>query len=227
MYQFRRDAEVERSAVVATGEFSAYMRGLVAERRRSPRNDLLSGLVAAETEQGRLAEDDIVVTAILLLNAGHEATVHAIGNGIKTLLDRAVDPGAAFGDAASTAAHVEELLRIEAPLHLFTRYALEGVDLGDLRLRKGEKIGLLLGAANHDPERFTAPEAFDPRRSPNPHVSFGAGIHFCVGAPLARLELQVALPILFQRLPRLRLAGAPRWRDTFHFHGLESLHVAW
>jgi cytochrome P450 len=227
MYQFRRDAEVERSAVAATTEFSAYMRGVAAERRRSLRNDLLSNLVAAETEQGRLGEDDIVVTAILLLNAGHEATVHAIGNGIRTLLDRAVDPGAAFADAASTAAHVEELLRIEAPLHLFTRYALEDVDLGDLRLRKGEKIGLLLGAANHDPARFTAPETFEPRRSPNPHVSFGAGIHFCVGAPLARLELQVALPILFRRLPRLRLAGTPRWRDTFHFHGLESLHVAW
>ena len=101
------------------------------------------------------------------------------------------------------------------------------VDLGDIRLRKGEKIGLLLGAANHDPARFPSPQTFLPGRSPNPHVSFGAGIHFCVGAPLARLELQVALPILFRRLPKLRLAETPRWRDTYHFHGLESLKVEW
>ena len=227
MYQFRRDADVERSAVAATEDFSAYMRGLVAERRGKPCDDLLSSLIAAETEEGRLGEDDIVATAILLLNAGHEATVHAIGNGIKTLLEEGVDPAAAFADDGSTAAHVEELLRFEAPLHLFTRYALEAVDLGDVRLGKGEKIGLLLGAANRDPTRFEAPDTFDPRRSPNPHVSFGAGIHFCLGAPLARLEMQLALPILFRRLPKLRLAGASRWRDSFHFHGLERLDAEW
>ena len=227
MYQFRRDADVERSAVTATEEFSAYMRGLVSERRGAPQDDLLSNLIAAETEAGTLSGEDIVVTAILLLNAGHEATVHAIGNGIKSLLEEGVDPGAAFADAASTAAHVEELLRFEAPLHLFTRYALDDVDFGDIRLRKGEKIGLLLGAANRDPARFASPESFDGARSPNPHVSFGAGIHFCLGAPLARLELQLALPILFRRLPKLRLAETPRWRDTYHFHGLESLKVEW
>ena len=95
-----------------------------------------------------------------------------------------------------------------------------------MRLRKGEKIGLLLGAANRDPERFPEPDVFDPRRDPNPHVAFGAGIHFCIGAPLARLELAVALPILFERLPGLRLAEPPRYRDSFHFHGLEALNVA-
>jgi cytochrome P450 len=118
-------------------------------------------------------------------------------------------------------------LRFDAPLHLFTRYALEDVEYDGLRLKKGEMVGLLLGAANRDPERFVEPDRFDARRTPNPHVSFGAGIHFCLGAPLARLELNVALPILFERLPGLRLKDAPRYRDSYHFHGLENLRVTW
>lgn len=227
MYQFRRDDVVERSAAAATEDFSAYMRSLVAERRGTPREDLLSSLIAAETEEGRLGEDDIVTTAILLLNAGHEATVHAIANGVRTLLVEGVDVASGFSSPLATASHVEELLRFDAPLHLFTRYALEPVELDGVRLAKGERIGLLLGAANRDPARFPSPQTFLPGRSPNPHVSFGAGIHFCVGAPLARLELQAALPILFRRLPKLRLADTPRWRDTYHFHGLESLKVEW
>ena len=119
------------------------------------------------------------------------------------------------------------MLRLDPPLHLFARYALEEVEFAGVRLRKGEKIGLLLGAANRDPERFPNPDAFDARRTPNPHVSFGAGIHFCVGAPLARLELAVALPILFARLKGLRLIERPRYRDAFHFRGLEALKVEW
>jgi cytochrome P450 len=117
------------------------------------------------------------------------------------------------------------LLRLDAPLHFFTRYAPEEVELAGVSLRKGETIGLLLGAANRDPERFPNPDVFDPERIANAHVSFGAGIHFCVGAPLARLELAVALPILFARLPGLRLAEPPRYRNSFHFHGLEALKV--
>ena len=119
------------------------------------------------------------------------------------------------------------MLRLDTPLHLFTRYALEDVRQAGVNLRKGEKIGLLLGAANRDPGRFPSPDAFNPGRAPNPHVSFGAGVHFCVGAPLARLELMTVLPILFKRLPGLRLAERPRYRDTFHFRGLETLRVEW
>ncbi|MGA2794403.1 MAG: cytochrome P450, partial [Roseiarcus sp.] len=117
--------------------------------------------------------------------------------------------------------------RFDAPLHLFTRYALEDVEYGGVALRQGDKIGLLLGAANRDPERFPDPDRLHASRSPNPHVAFGGGIHFCVGAPLARLEMEVALPILFQRLPGLRLAGRPRYRDSYHFHGLATLPVEW
>ena len=135
--------------------------------------------------------------------------------------------GRAFADESATAATVEELLRFDPPLHLFTRYALEDAEFAGVRFKKGERLGLLLGAANRDPARFPDPDVFDSRRSPNPHVSFGAGIHFCVGAPLARLELTVALPILFARLPGLRLAEPPRYRDAFHFHGLEALKVEW
>ncbi len=118
-------------------------------------------------------------------------------------------------------------MRLDAPLHLFTRYALEDAEVSGVFLRKGDRIGLQLAAANRDPARFPDPDAFDPGREPNPHLSFGAGIHFCVGAPMARLEMAVALPILFERLPGLRLAGRPRARDAFHFHGLETLSAAW
>ena len=136
-----------------------------------------------------MSEDELVATVILLLNAGHEATVQAIGNGVKTMLEQGVDARLAFADESATAATVEELLRFDPPLHLFTRYALEDAEFAGVRLKKGDRIGLLLGAANRDPARFPDPDVFDSGRSPNPHVSFGAGIHFCVGAPLARLEL--------------------------------------
>ncbi len=218
MYQARRDRAVEDAAVAATIAFSDFMRGYIARRRKEPREDLLSELIRAEEQGQKLNEDELVTTAILLLNAGHEATVHAIGNGVKTLLELGVRDGIGEG-------HIEETLRYDAPLHLFTRYALEDLEYAGLKLRKGETVGLMLGAANRDPERFPEPDRFDPARDPNPQVSFGAGIHFCIGAPLARLEMQIAMPLLFQRLPKLALAGRPQYRNAYHFHGLERLDV--
>jgi cytochrome P450 len=227
MYQFGVTRAVEERAAEAARAFADYVRGFACTRRGDPGDDLVSQLLIAESDGGKLSEDELVATVILLLNAGHEATVQAIGNGVKIMLEQGIDAREVFASESATLATVEELLRLDPPLHLFARYALEEVEFAGVRLRKGEKIGLLLGAANRDPVRFPNPDVFEPARTPSAHVSFGAGIHFCVGAPLARLELAVALPILFARLPGLRLAGAPRYRDAFHFRGLEALRVEW
>lgn len=220
MYQARRDRTIEDRAVTATLAFSDYMRSLIKDRRGKGGDDLLSELIRAESEDGKLSEDELVTTAILLLNAGHEATVHALGNGIKTLIEQDARHGIGAG-------HVEEIMRFDAPLHMFTRYALENLEWNGLKLRKGEVIGLLLGAANRDPARFPEPGRFLPSRAnASTNVSFGAGIHFCIGAPLARLEMEVALPILFERFPAMGLREPPQYRDAYHFHGLEHLKVS-
>jgi len=227
MYEFGRTYDAEVAAAEAAGEFSAYLRDLAEERRRAPRDDLVSHLLAAEAVGDRLSEPELVATCILLLNAGHEATVHAIGNAVKALLETGAAPASAFADEGATERTVEEALRFDPPLHLFTRYALEPLSFGGVDFAVGDKVALLLAAANRDPARWEEPDRFRADRPMLPHLSFGAGIHFCLGAPLARLELQVALPILFRRLPGLALAEAPRYRDAFHFHGLKRLALSW
>jgi cytochrome P450 len=222
MYQFGRTRAVEDEAVRATVAFADFLRGCIEERRASPAEDLIGTLIAASDAGDRLSPDELVSTCILILNAGHEATVHGIGNAVKAIFDHGVDVA-----AADPALLAEEALRFDAPLHMFTRHALEDCVVFGVKLAKGDRIGLLLGAANRDGDRFPEPHRFDPARAPNPHASFGAGIHFCVGAPLARLEMEVALPILFARLPGLRLEGRPRYRDAYHFHGLERLDLSW
>jgi cytochrome P450 len=218
MYMAKRDRAIEDKAVAAVTAFSNYMRDLIRERRKNLGDDLLSELIRASDGAGKLSEDELVTTAILILNAGHEATVHSLGNAIKALLEKNIRT-----DLSDR--HVEEALRFDAPLHMFTRYALEELEYNGLRLKKGDMVGLMLGAANRDPVRFPNPDLFDPTRETIPHTSFGAGIHFCVGAPLARLEMEVALQVLFERLPMLQLAGMPLYRDAYHFHGLEKLQV--
>lgn len=226
IYQARRDRAIEDRTVAATVEFSAVMREFVAAKRRQPGEDFLSQLVTATDGTGQgLTDDEIVTMGILLLNAGHEATVHALGNGVRAILDHV--PAAAAAVVANPVSHVEEMLRFDAPLHMFTRYALEDVEVAGERFRTGDVIGLLLGSANRDPAKFPEPDVFAAGRSPNPHVSFGAGIHACVGAPLARLEMQVALRVLFTRLPGIEVAKPPRVKDAWHFRGLESLDLAW
>ena len=222
MYQARRDRAVEDRAVAATIAFSGYMRGLLAERRATPREDFLSQLLTARDEDGTaLTEDELVTTAILLLNAGHEATVHSLGNGVQALLRH----GKIADFLADPVRCSEEMLRYDTPLHMFKRYALEDLEYKGIALKKGDQVGLLLASANRDEAKFPAAADFIPLRSPNAHVSFGAGIHYCVGAPLARLEMQTALRVLFERLPQLQLDGTARYRDTWHFHALESLPV--
>jgi cytochrome P450 len=226
MYQSRRDRNIEDAANRAAGDFAAFLRGYIAERRRAPRDDQLSAQIAAESAGDRLSEPELVATCVLLLNAGHEATVHTIGNGVAAILRHGLDPRRIFADDAATAASVEEILRFDPPLHLFTRYACEEVEVFGHRFASGATVGLLLAAANRDPRRFPDPHRFEPTRAgADQHLSFGAGLHFCVGAPLARLELVAALPILFRRLPGLSLAAPPAYADRYHFHGLESLPV--
>jgi unspecific monooxygenase len=228
MYMHGRTRAVEESANAAATEFSDFLRGCVAERRASPADDLLGVLIAARDGGRKLSEDELVASAILLLNAGHEATVHQMGNAVRTVLSQAGDPRRFFTDDAVSAATVEECLRIDAPLHMFTRYAYEALDLPEgVSVKPGDQVALLLGMANRDPAAFDAPEEFRPERPDQKNVSFGAGIHFCIGAPLARLELQVGLKVLFDRLPGLLLADAPQVKDVYHFHGLERLDVAW
>ena len=226
MYMHGRTRETEETANRAAHDFSGFLRGYVAERRKKPGDDLLSLLIAAQEDGQKLSEDELVSSAILLLNAGHEATVHQTGNAVRSLLAQGGDPGRFFTSPEATAATVEECLRFDAPLHMFTRYAYQEIEVtSGVVVQPGETIGLLLGMANHDPLAFAEPEVFRPGRADQKNVSFGAGIHFCIGAPLARLELQVSLKTLFERRPELRLAEAPRFRDSYHFHGLEKLAV--
>ena len=226
MYQSNRDREIEDEAVAATIAFVDFIRAQIAEKRKNPKDDLISTLLAKDAAEP-VREDELVTICIVLLNAGHEATVKSLGNSIKCLLQSRADTQKLFATSESTILAVEELLRVDPPLHLFHRYALEDVEIMGVNFKKGDKIGLLLGAANHDPNRFSNPNEFDPGRTSQAHVTFGAGIHFCVGAPLARLEMQVALPILFQRLPNLRLSEMPEYSNTYHFHGLKKLLCAW
>jgi unspecific monooxygenase len=223
MYQARRDRAVEDAANAAARDFAAFLRAAIDARRACPADDLVTELIAAEAAGDRLDTDELVATCVLLLNAGHEATVHAIGNGVAAILRAGLDPRPLFADPAAIEATVEELLRFDPPLHLFTRFALEDAEIFGYRFRRGDTVGCLLAAANRDPARFADPARLDPSRRPGPHLAFGAGIHFCVGAPLARLELARALPVLFARLPGLALAEAPAFADRYHFRGLVAL----
>lgn len=227
MYELGRTPEQERQAVQASQEFVAYLRDYVERRRREPKDDLITMLIQVEEQGERLTEDELISTCILLLNAGHEATVNVIGNGVLALLRHPdqLDRLRRMPELAPAA--IEELLRFDPPLHLFNRWVLEDLDYKERRLRRGDQVAVLLGAANRDPAQFADPDRLDLERSPNPHVAFGGGIHYCLGAPLARLELQIAIPILLQRLPGLRLTEEPTYRNAYHFHGLQALRVAW
>lgn len=223
MYMAGRTRDMEDKAIVATEAFVAFLRSYVEERRARPADDLITQLIAAEMEGEKLTTDELISTCILLLNAGHEATVHTIGNGVKTLLE-ARTPLTALAPE-NVEATVEEIIRFDPALHMFTRHAYEDVEVMGHTFHRGDKVALLLAAANRDPGQWDRPDHFLPSRPVKPHASFGAGLHFCVGAPLARLELQVALPILFQHHPGLHLAEPPAYNDVYHFHGLRALRV--
>jgi len=223
MYEYDISLERQGQAEQASAEFVAYLRELVAERRKRPGEDLMSSLLAEHDAGDRLTEDELVTTCTLLLNAGHEATVNVVGNGVTALLKHPEQYGALTPELIPNA--VEELIRYDSPLQLFERTANEDASIGGVTVEKGQKIAVLLGAANRDPAVFESPDTFDVTRRDNPHLGFGAGIHFCVGAPLARVELQSSLATLRSRFPRLALAAEPPRRPEFVIRGVQSLPV--
>jgi cytochrome P450 len=215
MYEPSPSAEVVDEAVAAATDFAALVRGIADDRRREPRDDLVSDLVATE-----LSPDEVVASAVLLLNAGHEASVNVFGNGLAAMLARGIRPG---DDVPLT---VEEMLRFDSALQLFERTAVAPVEVGGVVVEPGQKIAALLGAANRDPAVFAGADAFDVARDPNPHLAFGVGVHFCLGAPLARMELAESVAALFDRFPDLAPAGEPVSRGTFVLRGNRSVPVA-
>ena len=224
MYQARRTVKHEERAIKASKEFSAFMRSYVEERRSKPKDDLITHLISAEENGEKLTTDELITTCILLLNAGHEATVHSLGNGIKVLLENkkvTID----WQSEIKINQLMEEILRFDPPLHIFTRYAYDQIDIGDYTLKKGDEVALVLGATGRDKTLWSDPEYFDPNRIIKKNTAFGGGLHFCVGAALARLEMQIALPMLFTKYPKIELAEKPRYADVYHFHGLEKLLV--
>ena len=227
MYQLGHSAQDEVNAVKATQEFSAFLKGYIKERRSEPQDDLLTQLIEAQEEGKKLSEEELIGNVVLLLNAGHEATVNVIGNGVYALLKHPRQMQRLREEPDLIEGAVEELLRYDTPLHFFKRWVLEDTEVGDQPFAFKSQVAVLLGAANHDPAVFEQAGQLDITRKKNPHVSFGGGIHFCVGAPLARLELQTAIPILLERLPNLRLKSEPRYADTYHFRGLEKLEVTY
>lgn len=215
MYEVAPSAAVVDAAVAAATDFAALVRSLAEHRRRTPADDLITDLVATE-----LTEDEVVAAVVLLLNAGHEASVNVFGNGLVAMLRRGLVPG------PDLAACVEEMLRFDPALHLFERTALEDVEVGGVTVREGQKIAALLGAANRDPAVFERPDDFLVARDPNPHLAFGVGVHFCLGAPLARMELAESLGALFATHPHLRLDAEPESRGTFVLRGYRRVPVA-
>lgn len=227
MYEYGLARPQQLEAERASREFVEYLRELVRERRRAPReNDLVSDLVAAADGHDRLSQDEIVGTCVLLLMAGHEATVNVVGNGVLALAHR---PGEwrriVAGEAAGEQA-AEEMTRFDSALQLFERTATRDVEIHGTTVRAGQKIAALLGAANRDPAVFEAPGRFDAARTPNAHLGFGAGIHFCLGAPLARIEIQSVVAALARHLPELTLAREPERRPEFVIRGLRHLELA-
>ncbi len=233
VYTMTQSHDDEVAANTAAAEFYAFLKDMIASKRRNPDDGLLSHMLTARDEAQSINDDEIICVSILLLNAGHEATVHQLGNMIATLLrhfegERRAQLLNALKDDVSADAIVAEALRFAAPLHLFTRYAQTDLILqGDVRIAKGEQIGLLLAAANRCPKKFSEANTFRPDRADPAHLSLGAGIHYCIGALLAKMELRIAVQILFQRLPDLTLAAEPQFQNTYHFHGLQALQVKW
>ncbi|AKJ11836.1 cytochrome P450 [Streptomyces incarnatus] len=226
MYELNPSEETAARAVRASVEFSDYLRELIAARRKEPGEDLVSGLIAAHDEDDdRLTEQEMISTAVLLLNAGHEATVNATVNGWWALFRNPGQLAALRADHSLVPSAIEELMRYDTPLQLFERWVLDDIEIDGTTIPRGAEIAMLFGSANHDPAVFTDPGRLDLTRPDNPHISFSAGIHYCIGAPLARIELAASMTALLRQAPTLTLAAEPRRKPNFVIRGLEGLSV--
>ncbi|MET9833824.1 cytochrome P450 [Streptomyces sp. NPDC006385] len=225
MYELNPSQETATKAVRASVEFSDYLRELIAARRAEPGEDLISGLIAAYDEGDRLTEQEMISTAVLLLNAGHEATVNATVNGWWALFRNPDQLAALRADHSLIPSAIEELMRYDTPLQLFERWVLDEIEIAGTTIPRGAEIAMLFGSANHDPEVFDTPDRLDLTRKENPHISFSAGIHYCIGAPLARIELAASMAALLEKAPTLRLAAEPERKPNFVIRGLEGLRV--
>lgn len=227
MYEPAATDAMRQEATDAARDFTAYAYDLIETKRREPDGKLVSDLVGVEDDGERLTDAEIMSTAIVLLNAGHEATVNGLCNGMRALLLHPDEWRRLTAGEVTPRTAVEELLRWDPPLQIFERYVLDqGVELPGHRLAVGEEVGMLFGAANRDPRKWPDAHRFDVGRGDTTHVEFGGGIHFCIGAPLARLELEVSLAELVRRCPEPELAAPPTYTGAFAIRGLTALHLA-
>jgi cytochrome P450 len=220
------DSEIPRRSAAARHAISDYFRELIAARRTAPRGDLLSALIAAEEAGDKLNEEELLATCILILIAGHETTVNLIGNGALALLRHPAELRRLRETPALITSAVEELLRYDGPVQRTARVASEDVTFGDRTIAKGDMVMPFIGAADRDPAHFPDPDRLDLARADNRHIAFGWGIHFCLGAPLARVEGQIAIETLVRRLPHLALVTEnPEYRQSLTLRGLKELPV--
>ncbi|HYQ66425.1 cytochrome P450 [Actinophytocola sp.] len=211
----------QQAADLAAEELTGYFAELVAKRREQPRDDLVSALAAA----GDLHDDELVANLLTMYNGGFVTTTHLIGNGVRILLDDPAEKARVLADPLRAEGFVQEVLRYEPPTHFSIRWAADDTEIAGTKIPRDSRVLVLLGAANRDPHRFTDPDSFDPARDEGQPLSFGAGIHYCLGAVLSKLEGRIALPRLLRRFPDLALAGDPGERTTLMLRGYESLPV--
>lgn len=227
MYEMAPSPAERVAADDAAASFRDYSLGLIADRRRRPGPDLVSGLVAAEVDGVRLTDGELVSTIMVLLMAGHEASVNTLGNGMTAFAHHPAEWARVVDGSVPAKVAVEEMIRFDPPLQMFERWVLEDdVDVGGTHVPKGQRVSLLFGSANRDPAQFPDPDRFDAGRNATSHIGFGGGIHVCIGAPLARLELEAAVRTLARRAPDLHLEAEPQREPTFQFHAFREVSLA-
>ncbi len=226
MYEVAPTEQDKLEAQRASAEFADYVHGLMLERKKNPGTDLITDLALVEEDGEKLNAHELIATCVLLLNAGHEASVNGFGNGFVAALRNEAQMSLIRENPDQHAATaIDEFLRFDAPLHLFERTATQDTEIGGVEISRGQKIAALLGSANRDEAVFENADQLDLTRDPNPHIGFGAGIHFCIGAPLARMEMTTSLPMLMKAHPKIELASEPKRRPTFVLRGYEAVFV--